>query len=584
MKNYKKRELTKLLEVAKLCFELGLSLPDTIDGDGRPCDWDRVRRQYGKDYEFLRQPNMSSWHVFLSRVTLKTTPTDYKIEHSLRVLKGYWCSIIARNDTRGSIRQKRNVARISHDPINVEVGFFGGLTLLAQGQTQQGWLEIQEMRDAVIPIIRSQEPTLLLSLISLISAKSWIKYPDLFRTVAKDIIDACDKFLETSHPLTMILKTFVSIPVTAAVIDEYAELCYQVMVETVNEHPKDVKCDPYYIHCAEDYLIKKIKSRLERWEAYEFLQLKIAHYKRTVGPRSRHTISMQSQLAEMYLDEAREQMLEARPPEESEVRAAAWEREALKQPPEPTDWKDLEDKGKVLLKEIIEQAEENPKDRKRIGTYSLAARDLARLSFANGECKEAHKYYCNALHWGAEKFGSSHPHVSALLHEFKHLQRLTAPAVDIEQEEDVGLICQGKRGRPQERSDERGENVSPAVDSCEVEMPEANSIAEEVHPVLNFDALDDRGEDEAQYMIDSGIEPEPVDVDAFDQVMQSPLADQALDGCPTTLDDIPPAKETLSQDLQNEMLLDESPENPMESLGEIIYETLFEQYIQTDDI
>jgi hypothetical protein len=425
-KNFKRREHETAANEANRLSDLGMPLPVELQIDGRPCDWDRVNRHYGREHNGSRLRSTSSWHAFLSRVALKTTPIEYNLELSLKRLKDYWSAVVAKDESRASVRAKRKSARTRYDPHNIEIGFFGGLNLIDQGHVEQGWQEINEMCGAVIDTIRLQEPSLLLSIISLFSASLWIDHHDLFLLVTKYVLAACDMLLMRSHPITTVLTTLVNLPQTAAVVDDFAEIAYQVMVDTVTEHPDQVKLDRYYTYCVEEYLISKIKSRLERHEAYELVSTKLAHYKRTLGPRSRHTISMRSQLAKMHLSDAR------------------------KQQPGTRERKEAEDKGMALLHEIVKQGEKYPNDRYRIGTYSMAARDLARFYFAKQDFRNAQVHYCKAVLWGAEKFGRMHSHVALVLREFRALQRMAELDIDIEVEAAFNPVPNAEEDQPPE--------------------------------------------------------------------------------------------------------------------------------------
>ncbi|EXJ63901.1 hypothetical protein A1O7_00236 [Cladophialophora yegresii CBS 114405] len=425
-KNFKRQELEVAANEANRRSEHGMTLPFDIQIDGRPCDWDRVNRHYGRVHKDSRLRDTSSWHAFLPRVALKTTPTDYNLELSLKEVKSYWAVVIAKDESRASVRARRNASLTRHDPHNIEIGFFGGLNLIDQGHAKQGWQEINEMCEAVTDVIKMQEPSLLLSIISLFSASLWVDHHDLFILVAKYVLAACDMLLMRSHPITTVLTTLISLPPTAAVVDDFAEIAYQVMVDTVTEHGDQVKLDRYYTYCAEEYLISKIKSRLERHEAYELVSTKLAHYKRTLGPRSRHTISMRAQLAKMHLNDAR------------------------KAQPETRERKEAENKGMEILHEIVKQGENYPNDRYRIGTYSIAAGDLARFYFGKQDFRNAQVYYCKAVLWGAEKFGRMHSHVSLVLREFRALQRMAELDIDIEVETAYKPVPNAAEDRSQE--------------------------------------------------------------------------------------------------------------------------------------
>ncbi|KIW73769.1 hypothetical protein PV04_01862 [Phialophora macrospora] len=460
-KNFKKREHETAAIEANRLSDLGMPLPIDIQINGRPCDWDRVNRHYGREHNGSRLRSTSSWHAFLSRVALKTTPTEYNLEISLKQVKDYWSTVVAKDESRASVRAKRNSARTRYDPHNIEIGFFGGLNLIDQGHAEQGWQEINEMCGAVIDTIRLQEPSLLLSIISLFSASLWIDHHDLFLLVAKYVLAACDMLLTRSHPITTVLTTLINLPQTAAVVDDFAEIAYQVMVDIVFEHPDQVKLDRYYTYCVEEYLISKVKSRLERREAYELVSTKLAHYKRTLGPRSRHTISMRSQLAKMHLNDAR------------------------KQQPETRERKEAEDKGMAQLHEIVKQGEKYPHDRYRIGTYSMAARDLARFYFGKQDFRNAQVYYCKAVLWGAEKFGRMHSHVALVLREFRALQRMAELDIDIEVEAAFKPVPNAEEDQPQERHSELVEFGIGDVQGGNLDSPHLEEFPGETETFLD---------------------------------------------------------------------------------------------------
>ena len=479
-KNFKKKDVKAVVEETERGAEQGVALPHAIMIDGRHCDWDRVHRLSGKEYNVLRLQHPSTWQAFLSRASLKTTPAEYNIEFSLRELKDYWAITIAREETRASVRQKRRNAGIQADANDLELRLLGGLSLVEHGQAVQGWQEINHMLDVLVKIIRLQEPSLLFSIIGLFSSKMWMRHHEIYVQVTRYTMAVCDIVLTQGHPLTKILTTFVNLPQTSPLVDDFAELGYQVMVDLVNERPEHVKVDRYYTHCAEAHLLLSMRSRLDRPDVYELLKLKHAHYKRTLGPRSRHTLSALINLAKMYIDDAWKLRSEARSWGEPEnEKEANMQQQPAKKKPDPEQWTDLEDKAKAILNQIIEQGHKFANDRSSNAVYSAAVWELGRFYFSVEEYKEVQKYYCKALVWAVERFGLIHIHVSLILKGFRALQRLAALGIDIGVVEEAQGT--GNEGRLSSTSEDTqgvgmGEEVIDSSSVDEVEAYAAGNI------------------------------------------------------------------------------------------------------------
>jgi hypothetical protein len=360
------------------------------------------------DRTLVRLRRTIPWRVFLTEVGLKTTPVEYNIERSLREVKTYWSTIVTKEQTRGMVRARRMGNQVEQEPLDIVIGFLGALKLREQDREEESSKEIEGLSQAMAQSIRLHEPSLLYSLVRLFSAHAWVRHEELFGQVAKYIVRACHENLGPLHPLNTILSTLAQLPLTSKVVDECAELVYQAMVDTAQEHQGHVRLDPYYVHAVEESLLGRMQRRLDPCAIQHFIVEQLARYKRSLGPRSRHTVSLQSVLATMYFDEA------------------------LREVPGSAARAKAEADGKAILETIVAQGENYPRDRVRIATYSMAAQSLAQFHYAKQDFGTAQQYYSKALVWAVEKFDVKHVHVSLVLKELKALQRMMELELDAE--------------------------------------------------------------------------------------------------------------------------------------------------------
>ncbi|OAG38548.1 hypothetical protein AYO21_07208 [Fonsecaea monophora] len=456
-KNFKNAEHEIAAKEAKRRADLGLKLPVDMEFDGKPCAWDRVYRHFGKQYGCSSLRSGSQWDALISKVALKTSIDDHNIEMSLIELKRYWSVIIARNETFASIKASRKAARVRDCPVHLEVRLLGALNLMRNGRADQGWREMSQTCAAVFNVIRLQEPSLLSAFISIFSSSLWADHPELYIVVAKHFLSACHVFLKAKHPLISVLTTLTNLPLTSQIVDDFTGLAYQVMVDTVEEHKDQVKLDGYYIYSVEDSLVTELARRLDRSKAYELVQTKYFHYRRALGPRSKHTLSTQLHLAKMYLFDA-----------------------ARMQGPDAKHRREIsEQKGKKILSEIVKQGKKYPRDRSRTGAYCIAAKDLARHLFAQQDYRGAQKYYCLALFWASNQFDRPHPFVSLLLREFDALQKMgELGLVDIKMPENEQHNQCGEKARAQSCQEMEACEVSCDAQFESVESIESDGLIE----------------------------------------------------------------------------------------------------------
>ncbi|OQV02723.1 hypothetical protein CLAIMM_07868 [Cladophialophora immunda] len=406
-KNYTKAEKQAAAKELKRCSDLGLNPLVEMEIDGRLPSWDRVYRQCRNDAEYTSpwlQKN-TQWRAVVSRLCLKTSPTDHFIEVTLRQVSTYWGTII--------VERERKLETKRYEPHALRIGFLAALRLINKGHDEQGWREIHDTCGKVINIFRSREPDLLSELVSLFSARTWTIHPQLFFAIAKYLLGASRDLVGSEHPLSHILSAFVALLAenNLEAFGLVPELALKVMLDLAEKEREKVKLESFYIHSLEVDLINKISRRLGQHAVRQLVQTKFSHYRATLGERNMHTLSMLLDLAEMHLVDAR-----VFDPREKKNEKEAAERKA----------------EKILLK-IVHQGEKFPDDLYRVGGYLVAAQDLARLYFAKQDFQSAHKYYRLAVLWSAQKLGKSHSFTSLLLNEYKALQKLVELGlVDIE--------------------------------------------------------------------------------------------------------------------------------------------------------
>ncbi|OAP58203.1 hypothetical protein AYL99_07293 [Fonsecaea erecta] len=429
-KNYTKAEKQAAAKELKRRSDLGLESPVEVKIDGRHPSWDRVYRQCRNDAEYTSpwlQKN-TEWRALVSRLCLKTCPTDHFLELTLRDVSTYWGIII--------VGQEKKPETKSYEPQALRIGFLGGLELIKKGRDKQGWREIHTTCGKVINVFRSREPDLLAELFSLFSARSWTVHPQLLSAIAKYVLNVSRDLVGSEHPLSHILRMFVALLAEDSLeaFGIVPELALKVMLDLV-EQEREVKIASFYIRSLEVSLMDKINGRLGQHAVRQLVQAKFSHYRATLGERNQYTLSMLSDIAQMHLCDAR-----GFDPRENGHEKEASERKA----------------EKILLK-IVRQGEKFPDDLSRVGSYLLAARDLARLYFSKQDFQNAHRYYGLAVLWSARKLGPFHSFTSLVVDDYEALQKLVGLGlVDIkpeEEEHDRQLTCNQENQPGQDSQD-----------------------------------------------------------------------------------------------------------------------------------
>ncbi|KIW24911.1 hypothetical protein, variant [Cladophialophora immunda] len=437
-KNFTKKEHKAAAEEAKRCADSGLTLPTCMEIDGRPYAWDRVYRHFGSDPQYKCSWLQSDvgWKAILSKICLKTSPPDHKIELVLGEVKNHWYTTLERAETLSSVRAKRKATtRAETDPREITLGFLTSLQLLREGHEALGRREMNNLCLDLEIALEQREPDLLKEIINIFTAKAWVRQPDIFVKVAKYVrnLSANSPSLGPCHPFTTILDVFAYLGQHMELLDTFAELALKVMMDLAEAGGDRVKLDRDYICAVETNYISRVQARLEWRDAKDLLERKFTHYRRTLGEHNHYTLSMQAALGRLYLDDA------------------ARARKAREKQNEGMSQREAED----IFVKLVKMGEKNPHDCSRNGIYISSAAALGELHFARQEFEKAQDYYCKALVWAADKFGRSHPYISVLLKEFRALQKLG----------ELGLV----EVKMEEKEDAQGAKGSPLQDCPDVE-------------------------------------------------------------------------------------------------------------------
>ncbi|KIY00356.1 uncharacterized protein Z520_04041 [Fonsecaea multimorphosa CBS 102226] len=456
-KNSTKEEHKARAKEAKRCADLGLALPSCMDTDGRPYAWDRVYRHFGSDPQYKCSWLQSDvgWKAMLSKVCLKVSPVDHRIELVLSEVRHHWCTTLERTERHSSVRAKRiAMMRAEADPREITLGFLTALQLFRGGDEAQahGRQEMNNVGRNVQIALEQGEPSLLMEIIHMFTATAWARQPDMFVKVVRYVrnLSANTRSLGPRHPLTTVLDTLMHVGQDAELLDTFAELALKVMMDSAEAGGDRVKLDRDYICAVETNYISRVLSRLEWCDAKDLVETKFKHYRRTLGEHNRYTLSMQASLGRLYLKNA------SRAREAKETSNESMSR----------------DQAEEIFLKLVKRGEQNFHDYSRNGIYIGAATDLARMYFATQEFDKAQDYYCKALVWTAIKFGRSHPYISVLLREFRALQKLGELGLvkvkmeGDEEEEDVQVVSIAK-------DDPKVQFDCPGLEACgESETPD----------------------------------------------------------------------------------------------------------------
>ncbi|ETI27809.1 hypothetical protein G647_00258 [Cladophialophora carrionii CBS 160.54] len=405
-KNDTKEEREAAVAHLKQCVDLGVTAPLDIKINGKHPHWDRVyrhgRKESGIESSWLQKG--SEWHVQVSRLCLKATPVDHHSEMALLEVKSYWSTVLTQPVRAVSPKSKQDNNKTLPDPSTLRIGFLTGLRLLNKGQEESGQREFRRTRGEASKVFEMQEPDLTKEILSLFSARAWTLHPAEFLSVAEFLRGLSIEYLGLQHPVSRMLDAFVAL-VAAGTLEAFEvipEQALKVMVDLADTEKSRVKLESSYLHSVEVDLINKVRSRLGPVAVRKLIQKKFSHYRSTLGDRSRHTLSMRMDLALTHLDEAK----------------------GIDGQEKPDEKRIAERKGEEILSKIVAQGEKYPADRYRIGSYLVAAQELARYYFAQQEFPNAHKYYVRAVIWATEKLGKHHSYTSLLLTELRALRKL----------------------------------------------------------------------------------------------------------------------------------------------------------------
>ncbi|KAH0843515.1 hypothetical protein FOPE_08615 [Fonsecaea pedrosoi] len=401
-KNSTKQEHKAAAEEAKRCADLGLALPTSMEKHGRSVVWDRVYRHFGSDTRYkcsLLQSDVG-WKAMLSKISLKASPLDHKLERMLNEVSQHWCATLERTETWSSVTAKRNTTRRR----DIELGFLSALRLYRNGDEVHARDEMNKVCLDVQLALEQQHPDLMLEIIGLFTSAAWVRYAEVYAKATKYVrnLSANAPSLGPHHPLTMILDTFASLEPHMELLATCRELAFKLMMDLADAGGHRVKLDREYILSVGKHYVSSVEYRLDRRDVKELLEKKFTHYRRTLGERNRHTLCMESRLAELYMSNAsRARRAGERHDEEM------WQRQA-----------------EEIFAKFVKMGEKNPYDGSRNGIYIIAAQSLGEIHFARQDFATAQDYYCKALIWTSLKFGRSHPYISILLRDFRALQKM----------------------------------------------------------------------------------------------------------------------------------------------------------------
>ncbi|OCT53292.1 hypothetical protein CLCR_09735 [Cladophialophora carrionii] len=407
-KNFKKEELKNAAEELKRCADLGLSPPQDLTIDGRAYPLDRVRRHFGSDPQYRCSSLQSDTQckATISSLCLKPSSTNRNIEMILSSVKDHWSITLTRKETRALVRHRRNTQpkKLRSDPKDITVGFLTSLELFRQGQETRCWREVHKTCDELLNVFKLQEPDLLKEIILIFTAKAWVRHPQMFALIARYVHTLCVEAhtLGPHHPLTVILHSFGWLAQDMQLFDELVEQALKVMIDLAETARDTVQLDRDYICSVEANYVSKVRARLGFPEAKRLVEHWFAHYRRTVGERNHYTLTMQTDLARLYMAEA------------SMARARGEKAQA----------EICESEAERIYVRLVQMGAKDPLDYSRNGIYISAAESLGRLYFGRQEFQKAQDHYCKALAWAADKFGDHHPYISLLLRQFTALQRM----------------------------------------------------------------------------------------------------------------------------------------------------------------
>ncbi|OAG38547.1 hypothetical protein AYO21_07207 [Fonsecaea monophora] len=416
-KNSTKQEHKAAAEEAKRCADLGLALP-TSEKDGRSVVWDRVYRHFGSDTQYrcsLLQSDVGC-KAMLSKISLKASPLDHKLERMLNEVRQHWCGTLEQAETSSWVIAKRE-AKTRPD---IKVGFLSALKLYSDGDAAHARHEVNKVCLDIQLAFEQQHPDLMLEMIHLFTSMSWVIHAEVYAKATKYVrsLSANAPSLGPHHPLTRILDTFASLEPHMELLGTCAELALKLMMDLADAGGNRVKLDREYILSIETMYIVSLQYRLDRRDVKELLERKLTHYRRTLGERNRYTLLIESRLAKLYMSNASR----ARRAGERHD-AEMWERQA-----------------EEIFAKFVKMGQKNPYDGLRNGMYISAAADLGRIHFARLDFATAQDYYCKALIWASFKVGRSHPYISLLLRDFRALQKmgeLGLIGVPVEDKEDA---------------------------------------------------------------------------------------------------------------------------------------------------